>query len=101
MVITHLIKYIVGTYNHMASFQSRRSGLLRLQGRLGIIFLTISLNLLGGTGLVVVDLSASLTALLGPWEVDDGEDEERVRGVGHTGKGVVPGDRTSAMEWYV
>ena len=38
----------------------------------------------------VVDLSAPLTALVGPWEVSDWNDEEAVAAVGDTGKSVVP-----------
>jgi hypothetical protein len=40
--------------------------------------------------LAVVDLSAPLTAFVGPWEVEDRNEEEGVTRVGHTGKGVVP-----------
>ena len=47
------------------------------------------------TGLAVVNLLAPLATLVGPREVGDGDDEERVAGVGNTGKGVVP------VEWLV
>lgn len=38
----------------------------------------------------VVDLATSLTSLLRPGEVHDGEDEEGVAGVCHTRESVVP-----------
>lgn len=47
-------------------------------------------NLHLGAGLAVVNLVAPLTALVGPGEVGNGNEEERVAGVGNTGKGVVP-----------
>ena len=43
-----------------------------------------------GASLAVVNLVAPLTALVGPREVGDGDEEERVAGVGDTGEGVVP-----------
>lgn len=52
---------------------------------------TNRLHRLGGASGAVVDLAAPLAALVGPGEVGDGNDEERVAGVGNTGKGVVPG----------
>jgi hypothetical protein len=48
------------------------------------------LNGLLGTCSVIIDLVASLSALVGPWEVGNRDDEERVAGVGDTGEGVVP-----------
>jgi hypothetical protein len=38
----------------------------------------------------VVDLVALLTALVRPWEVSDGDEEEGVAGVSNTSEGVVP-----------
>jgi len=43
-----------------------------------------------GASLAVVHLVAPLAALVGPREVGDGDEEERVAGVGNTGEGVVP-----------
>jgi len=51
---------------------------------------TTDLDLLGGAGLGVVDLAAHLAALVGPWEVGDGDDEEGIAAVGDTGESVVP-----------
>lgn len=53
------------------------------------------LNRLGSTSLVVVDLLARLTSLVGPGEVSDWDDEEAVAAIGNTGKGVVPGNEGS------
>jgi hypothetical protein len=53
------------------------------------------LNRLGGTSIRVVNLLTSLTALVRPGEVSDGNDEEGVAGVGNTGKGIVPGGESS------
>ena len=47
-------------------------------------------NLHLGAGLAVVNLVAPLTALVGPGEVSNGNEEEGVAGVGNTGEGVVP-----------
>lgn len=55
----------------------------------------MNLDLLGGASLRVVDLAAPLTALVGPWEVSNWDDEEGVAAVGDTGKGVVPGGKGS------
>jgi hypothetical protein len=38
----------------------------------------------------VVDLVALLTALVRPWDVSDGDEEEGVAGVSNTSEGVVP-----------
>ena len=43
-------------------------------------------------GMIV--LLARNLALLGPWEVEDWDDEEAVRGVGNTCEGVVPGQES-------
>lgn len=53
------------------------------------------LDRLGSTSSRVVNLLTSLAALVRPGEVGDGNDEERVAGVGNTGKGVVPGGESS------
>lgn len=45
---------------------------------------------LGVTSSAVVNLSALLTALVGPGEVGNGNEEERVAGVRDTGEGIVP-----------
>jgi len=47
-------------------------------------------NLHLGASLAVVDLVAPLTALVGPGEVSNGNEEEGVAWVGNTGEGVVP-----------
>ena len=47
-------------------------------------------NLHLATGGAVVNLVAPLTALVGPREVGDGNEEEGVAGVGNTSEGVVP-----------
>jgi len=47
-------------------------------------------NLHLAASLAVVDLVAPLTALVRPREVGDGDEEERVAGIGDTGEGVVP-----------
>jgi hypothetical protein len=47
-------------------------------------------NLHLGASLAVVNLVAPLTALVRPREVGDGDEEERVAGVGNTGERVVP-----------
>jgi hypothetical protein len=49
------------------------------------------LHRLSSTGVAVVHLVAPLTALVGPGEVGDRNEEERVAGVCDTGEGVVPG----------
>ena len=43
-----------------------------------------------GASLAVVNLFGVLTALVGPREVGNGDEEERVAGIGNTSKGVVP-----------
>ena len=43
-----------------------------------------------GASLAVVNLVAPLTALVRPREVGDGNEEERIAGIGDTGEGVVP-----------
>jgi hypothetical protein len=47
--------------------------------------------------LAVVHLLAPLAALVGPREVGDGNEEERVAGVGDTSEGVVPLNNVSEM----
>jgi hypothetical protein len=49
------------------------------------------LHRLSSTSLAVVHLIAPLTSLVGPGEVGDRDEEERVAGVCDTGKGVIPG----------
>ena len=44
----------------------------------------------------VVDLLACLTSLVGPWEVRNGNEEERVARVCDTGEGIVPAIQVSA-----
>lgn len=50
---------------------------------------------LSSTGVVVVDLGASLAALVRPGEVGDGDNEEGVGAVADTGESVVPGQEGS------
>lgn len=50
-----------------------------------------SLHLLSSASLAVVNLAAPLATLVGPGEVGNWDEEERVAGVRHTGKRVVPG----------
>ena len=38
----------------------------------------------------VVNLAALFTALVGPWEVEDGNEEERVAAIGDTSQRIVP-----------
>ena len=47
------------------------------------------------SSLLVIGLFSPLTALVGPWEVCDWDDEETVAAVCDTGKGVVPGCKRS------
>lgn len=48
-------------------------------------------NLDLGAGSAVVDLVAPLTALVGPGEVGNRDEEKGVAGIGDTSKSVVPG----------